>query len=188
MCGLKCCLHPYIPCWSCPRWHLLINCSIMIAQRCIAISTRAGRLKRILIKIIIYRPMRKEGYAAICWIFANFLLKNWEFSGSIKMQYIQLHEGIRQEDKIFYCNFFFWKLRNLLYPQLPWKVAVNRGLVPFGGTGRDDISMQFASQDFQPCRIYTWVAVKLPLASTLYWNNPVIVLKSHRLHNKVWCN
>ena len=39
------------------------------------------------------------------------------------------------------------------------------GLVSLGGTGRDDISMQFASRDFRPCWIYTWVAVKLPLAS-----------------------
>ena len=28
-----------------------------------------------------------------------------------------------------------------------------------GGTGRDDISMQFAFRDFRPCWIYTWVAV-----------------------------
>ena len=35
------------------------------------------------------------------------------------------------------------------------------GLVSFGGTGRDDISMQFASRDFRP----SWEAVKLPLAS-----------------------
>ena len=40
-----------------------------------------------------------------------------------------------------------------------------RGLVSLGGTGRDDISMQFASRDFRPCWIYTWVSVKLPLAS-----------------------
>ena len=32
-----------------------------------------------------------------------------------------------------------------------------------GGTGRDDISMLFASRDFGPCWIYTWVAVKLLL-------------------------
>ena len=37
------------------------------------------------------------------------------------------------------------------------------GLVSLGGTGRDD--MQFASGDFRACWIYTWVAVKLPLAS-----------------------
>ena len=35
------------------------------------------------------------------------------------------------------------------------------GLVLLGGTGRDDISMQFTSRDW----IYTWVAVKLLLAS-----------------------
>ena len=35
------------------------------------------------------------------------------------------------------------------------------GLVSLGGTGRDDISMQFASRDFRP----SWEAVKLPLAS-----------------------
>ena len=38
------------------------------------------------------------------------------------------------------------------------------GLVSLGGTGRDDISMQFASRDFRPCWIYTWVAIKLPPA------------------------
>ena len=31
------------------------------------------------------------------------------------------------------------------------------GLVSLGGTGRDDISMQFASRDFRP----SWEAVKL---------------------------
>ena len=35
------------------------------------------------------------------------------------------------------------------------------GLISLGGTGRDDISMQFASWDFRSCWIYTWVAVKL---------------------------
>ena len=47
------------------------------------------------------------------------------------------------------------------------KVGVEdkKGLVSLGVTGRDDISMQFASRDFRPCWIYTWVAVKLPLAS-----------------------
>ena len=34
-------------------------------------------------------------------------------------------------------------------------------LVSLRGTGRDDISMQLASQDFRPCWIYPWVAVKL---------------------------
>ena len=33
------------------------------------------------------------------------------------------------------------------------------GLVSLGGTGRDDISMQFASRDFWP----SWEAVKLKL-------------------------
>ena len=41
------------------------------------------------------------------------------------------------------------------------------GFRSLGGTGRDDISMQFAFRDFQPCWMYTWVAVKLPLASLL---------------------
>ena len=41
----------------------------------------------------------------------------------------------------------------------------NTGLVSLGCTGRDDISKQFASRDFRPRWIYTWVAVKLPLAS-----------------------
>jgi len=45
------------------------------------------------------------------------------------------------------------------------RLIVQTGLVSLGGTGRDDISMQFASRDFRPCWIYTWVAVKLPLAS-----------------------
>ena len=40
-------------------------------------------------------------------------------------------------------------------------LAIFWGLVSLGGTGRDDISMQFASRDFRPCWIYTWVAVKL---------------------------
>ena len=34
------------------------------------------------------------------------------------------------------------------------------GLVSLGGTGRDDISMQFAPRDFRLLWIYTWV--KLP--------------------------
>ena len=37
------------------------------------------------------------------------------------------------------------------------------GLVSLGGTGRDDISMQFAYRDFRP----SWVAVKLPFQKTL---------------------
>ena len=37
------------------------------------------------------------------------------------------------------------------------------GFSIIGGTGRNDISMQFASRDFRPCWICTWVAVKLPL-------------------------
>ena len=41
----------------------------------------------------------------------------------------------------------------------------NLGLVSLGGTGRDDISIRFASRDFRPCWIYTWMAFKLPLVS-----------------------
>ena len=38
-------------------------------------------------------------------------------------------------------------------------LIMNWGLVTLGGTDRDDISVQFASRNFRPCRNYTWVAV-----------------------------
>ena len=53
------------------------------------------------------------------------------------------------------------KIKRSCVRQFPFRVQYHC----IGGTGRDDISMQFASRDFRPCWIYTWVAVKLPLAS-----------------------
>ena len=56
------------------------------------------------------------------------------------------------------------------------------GLVPLGGTGRDDISMQFASRDCRPRWIYTWVAGLVPL----YWTNPQRTVDSSFFHYFAW--
>ena len=53
---------------------------------------------------------------------------------------------------------------NYIYLIYLWTFIL--GLVSFGGTDRDDISMQFASRDFRP----SWEAVKLPLVT-----NPFIL-------------
>ena len=43
------------------------------------------------------------------------------------------------------------------------------GLVSLGGTGRDDISMQFASRDFRP----------------LYWTNPAVDVFLDDINRKI---
>ena len=50
------------------------------------------------------------------------------------------------------------------------------GLVALGGTGRDDISMHFASRNFRPCWIiHGWLSScpwRAPGLVTLYYTNP----------------
>ena len=57
-------------------------------------------------------------------------------------------------------NFFFLMTYQKLHTINCSRKIVFWGLVSLGGTGRDDISMQFASRDFRPCVgfIHGWLS------------------------------
>ena len=91
------------------------------------------------------------------------MLNGWSlsetpFRGEYKVGKLTFFKSLQFMKQILSQNF-----RNtyIQWDSIRWEEF--RGLVSLRGTDRDDISTQFASRDFRPCWIYTWVAV-LPLA------------------------